>query len=170
MRKLEVVPYNSEWPNMFQNERIALAQILNDELINIYHIGSTSIPGLIAKPIIDILIVVKDINKIDEYNAALELIGYAAKGENGIPNRRYFQKGGDNRTHHLHIYELNDFNITRHIAFRDYLIAHPEQANRYADKKLALVKQNATDIEAYIEGKNDLVKELEEHAIEWYGD
>lgn len=65
---------------------------------------------------------------------------------------------------------MNDFNITRHIAFRDYLIAHPEQANRYADKKLALVKQNATDIEAYIEGKNDLVKELEEHAIEWYED
>lgn len=51
MRKLEVVPYNSEWPNMFQNEKIALAQILNDELIKIHHIGSTSIPGLIAKPI-----------------------------------------------------------------------------------------------------------------------
>ncbi|UTH15621.1 GrpB family protein [Macrococcus epidermidis] len=168
MRKLKVVPYNSEWLNMFQNEKIALAQILNDELISIHHIGSTSIPGLIAKPIIDILIVVKDINKIDDYNAALELISYAAKGENGIPNRRYFQKGGDNRTHHLHIYEVNDFNIIRHIAFRDYLIAHPEQANRYADKKLALVKKNATDIEAYIEGKNDLVKELEEHAIEWY--
>jgi len=65
---------------------------------------------------------------------------------------------------------LNDFNITRHIAFRDYFITHPEQANRYADKKLALVKQNATDIEVYIEGKTDLVKELEEHAIEWYGD
>lgn len=160
MRKLEVVPYNFEWTNMFNNEKIVLAQILNDELISIHHIGSTSVPGLIAKPIIDILIVVKDINKINDYDAALELIGYEAKGENGIPNRRYFQKGGDNRTHYLHIYELNDFNITRHIAFRDYLIAHPEQANRYADKKIELVRQNVTAIEAYIEGKDDLVKKI----------
>lgn len=160
MRKLEVVPYNFEWTNMFNNEKIVLAQILNDELISIHHIGSTSVPGLIAKPIIDILIVVKDINKINDYDAALELIGYEAKGENGIPNRRYFQKGGDNRTHYLHIYELNDINITRHIAFRDYLIAHPEQANRYADKKIELVRQNVTAIEAYIEGKDDLVKKI----------
>ena len=109
--------------------------IFEHEMIAIYHIGSTSVPGLKAKPIIDIMAVVKDINNVDKYNLEMRKIGYVPKGENGIVQRRYFQKGGDNRTHHVHIFQIGSSEITRHLAFRDYLIAHPDEMKKYGTLK-----------------------------------
>ncbi len=122
MRKLEICEYDCIWKEIFDNEKEMLREILFEDLLQIYHIGSTAVSTLYAKPIIDILIVVKDIKRIDKYNEKMSEIGYLAKGENGIINRRYFEKGGDQRTHHVHIYEKDDSNIIRHIAFRDYLL------------------------------------------------
>lgn len=111
--------------------------------------------------------VVQDIGLIDQYNQAMRNIGYEPKGENGIPGRRYFQKGGDNRTHHVHIYEVGSEEIKRHLAFRDYLKSHPEVMKRYGELKERLAQQFPYDIDSYIKGKELLAKEIEEKALKW---
>ncbi|WP_459500238.1 GrpB family protein [Bacillus sp. C1] len=107
-----------------------------------------------AKPIIDIMPVVRDINRIDEFNTSMVTISYKPKGEYGISQRRYFQKGGDNRTHQVHIYQLGNSEIDRHLAFRDYLQAHPNAAKKYGDLKEDLSKRFPYSIELYIKGRN----------------
>jgi GrpB-like predicted nucleotidyltransferase (UPF0157 family) len=122
MRMVEVSFYDEEWGLMFEEEKSKLYSIYGAELVDVHHIGSPSIKGLKAKPIIDIMPVVKDINIVETFNDQMREIGYDPKGENGIPGRRYFQKGGDKRTHHVYIYEQDDKQIERHIAFRNYSI------------------------------------------------
>ena len=90
-----VVPYCEEWPELYQTEAEEIRGILGENLVDIYHIGSTSVPGLAAKPIIDIMPVVRHIALVDTCNAAFEVLGYECMGEFGIPGRRYFRKGGD---------------------------------------------------------------------------
>lgn len=168
MRKVEVMPYNHEWPIMFEEETQRLWNIFGDEILDIHHIGSTSVMGLKAKPIIDMLPVVKDIQQIDHYNDAMAEIGYEPKGENGLPGRRYFQKGGDNRSHHVHVYEAGNPEIDRHLAFRDYLRVHPEAVKEYGDLKEALARRYPYDIDSYINGKSQFVRDWEKKALEWY--
>lgn len=93
VRIIEVVPFNSEWKGEYFKEAGRIRSIMKNEIIKIYHIGSTSIPGIYAKPIIDILIEVSDIDNVDKYNKGLESLGYIAKGEFGIEGRRFFIKG-----------------------------------------------------------------------------
>ncbi|WP_409294122.1 GrpB family protein [Peribacillus sp. SCS-26] len=170
MRNVEVCPYNEKWSQMFKEEAEKINLVLGDEMINIYHIGSTSIRGLSAKPIIDIMPVVKDINKVDTYNIEMKNLGYKPKGENGIRGRRYFQKGGDQRSHHLHIYQNGSHEIKRHLAFRDYLMSHPLEMKNYGELKEKLARQFLNDIESYIKGKDVFVKEMELKALVWYED
>ena len=92
MRKVEGKPYNEQWLSMFEKEANILHKILGSEIIDIHHIGNTSVNGLKAKPIIDIMPVVNDINRIDKFNTSMVAIGYEPKGENRISQRRYFQK------------------------------------------------------------------------------
>ncbi|ALC81196.1 MULTISPECIES: GrpB family protein [Bacillus] len=168
MRKVEVKPYNEKWLSMFEEEANTLHKIFGPEIIDIHHIGSTSVNGLKAKPIIDIMPVVRDINQIDSFNKTMVAIGYEPKGENGIFQRRYFQKGGDNRTHHVHIYQLGNSEIDRHLAFRDYLRAHPDATKKYGDLKEDLSQRFPYTIELYIKGKEQLVLEIEQKAVPWY--
>ncbi|MDN4492528.1 GrpB family protein [Ureibacillus aquaedulcis] len=168
MRKVEVKPYNKQWFSMLEEEANILHKILGVEIIDIHHIGSTSVKGLKAKPIIDIMPVVKDINRIDQFCVSMIAIGYNPKGENGIPERRYFQKGEDHRTHHVHVYQLGNSEIDRHLAFRDYLRAHPDVAKKYGDLKESLSQRFPYDIESYIKGKEQLVLEIEGKAMICY--
>lgn len=110
-------------------------------------------PGLEAKPIIDIMPVVRDIILVSEYNHAMQNIGYEPKGENGTKGRRFFQKGGVNRTHDLHIFQVGSPEIKRHLVFRDYLKAHSEAVNEYGKLKRKLAQQYPYDIESYIRGE-----------------
>lgn len=163
-----VVPYSREWKAMYEKEAEMIAEILGDNCTAVYHIGSTSVPGLAAKPIIDIMPVVKDICKVDECEPAFEKIGYEYLGEFGIPGRRYLRKGGDERTHQIHIFEKsNDKDIDRHLAVRDYLRTHEEAAREYGELKKALAEKFPYDIESYCDGKDRFVKELERKALEW---
>jgi GrpB-like predicted nucleotidyltransferase (UPF0157 family)/dienelactone hydrolase len=168
MRKVEVMSFNERWGQDFEEEAVLLQKIFGEEMFEIHHIGSTSVHGLSAKPIIDILPVVKDISQVDRYNANMTAIGYEAKGENGIAGRRYFQKGGNERTHHVHIYEKGSSEIDRHLAFRDFLRAHPEKAKAYGDLKEKLAQQFPFDIESYIKGKERLASKIEQEAVVWY--
>jgi GrpB-like predicted nucleotidyltransferase (UPF0157 family) len=167
--KVEVVEYNSEWPNLYLEEAEKIKNILGNELIDIYHIGSTSVTNLRAKSIIDIMPVVRDITKVDDYNKEFETLGYEPKGEFGMVGRRYFRKGVENRTHQIHIFERSNSNdIERHLAVRDYLRTHPEDAFEYGELKSRLATMFPSDIEAYCDGKDNFVKELERKALEWY--
>jgi GrpB-like predicted nucleotidyltransferase (UPF0157 family) len=108
MRKIEVVPYENHWCKKFQEE----AQLLKEampEMVKVHHIGSTSVPGLAAKPIIDMIMEVQDINKVDGWGTFFEKLSYVGRGENGISGRRYFVKGiNEKRTHHLHVFQTGD--------------------------------------------------------------
>lgn len=165
--KVIVTGSNPMWPNMFENEASRIREIFGEELISVHHIGSTSVSGLKAKPIIDIMPVVREIKVVDNYNDKMIAFGYEPMGEFGIPGRRYFRKGGDNRTHQIHVFQFDSKDVERHLAFRDFLRQHPDEANRYAKLKELLAGRFPNDIVAYSEGKNDFVKELEEKAIKW---
>ncbi|MFD1738775.1 GrpB family protein [Bacillus salitolerans] len=168
MRTIQVVPYNPMWKNEFEKEAKQLEGILGEECVKIHHIGSTSIPGMSAKPIIDILIEARDLHEIDKKNNQFHELGYEPRGEFGIPNRRYFPKGGDERTHHVHIFPTGHEEVMRHIAFRDYLIEHPCDAERYANVKIELAYKYKTNPYKYVEGKDSLIKEIEGKAKRWY--
>lgn len=92
MREVKVTEYNKDWLLMYEKEAVKLRKIFRSEITEIYHIGSTSVDGLIAKPVIDIMPVVRDVNRIDDYNTEMIDIGYEPKGENGLPGRRFFKR------------------------------------------------------------------------------
>lgn len=169
MRFIKVVDYNHNWSSDYQKEERSIRAILQDELVNIFHIGSTSVPGLKAKPIIDILLVVNDIHKLDSFSKQFQESGYEVKGEFGITGRRYFRKGGVRRTHQIHAFQYNNIEeIERHLAFRDYLREHPEVCRQYGEIKSQLAKQYPNDIDGYCNGKDDFVKSVEKDAIKWH--
>ena len=126
-------------------------RILGDELHSIHHIGSTSIPHISAKPIIDIMPIVNNIDNVDKYNLAFEEFDYDVHGEYGIVNRRYFtkfDKETNKKLYHVHIYDRkDDKNIIRHLAFIDYLIEFPEVAKEYEDFKMTLINKYCGDKE-----------------------
>ncbi len=168
MRKVEVVPHNPSWHQEFERESKLVATVLGNNFITIHHIGSTSIPNIYAKPIIDMLIEVTDIEEIDKYNPEMIGLGYEAMGEFGIPGRRYFRKEINNiRTHHLHTFQVNSPDVARHLYFRDYMKAHPEDAKKYSDLKRELARQFPHDIESYMDGKDGFIKEMEIKARNW---
>ncbi|MDT8976280.1 GrpB family protein [Paenibacillus sp. chi10] len=164
-----VTKYNEDWNRMFEDEAQKIKAIFGDELIDIHHIGSTSVPGLQAKPIIDMMPVVKDITRIDSFNEQMKELGYECMGEFGMEGRRYFRKGGDHRTHHVHAFQMDNIeDIQRHLAVRDFLRTHPEVASQYGSLKERLARQYPDDIEAYMDGKDSFVKNLEKEAIDWH--
>lgn len=166
---VEVVPYQSSWPMQFEEEKVKIATILGDNLVACYHIGSTSVEGLSAKPIIDIMPVVHDISIVDLEIASFHQIGYESLGEYGITGRRFFRKGGEKRTHHIHIFEAtNSKDINRHLAVRDYLREHPKVSQEYAKLKMALAQKFITDIDGYCDGKDAFMKQMEQDALEWW--
>src|SRR5947209_8072592 len=122
--RVQVVAYRDEWVELFRREAEQLGRVFGDELIAIHHIGSTAVPGLQAKPVIDMLPVVRQIERVDAFDPAMRALGYEPMGEYGIPGRRYFRKGGDDRTHQAHAFQQGDPNVERHLAYRDYLRAH----------------------------------------------
>lgn len=167
MRKLEVVEYDPRWPDLFELERRLLFQTLGDVAVWIHHIGSTAVPGLAAKPTIDILIEVTDVVALDAFDANMKAIHYEPKREFGIPGRRYFKKGGDSSTHHIHAFARGDSNVTRYIAFRDYLRAYPNIAYDYAKLKKGVAARCNNSINSYCNGKDAYVKHIEADAIGW---
>jgi GrpB-like predicted nucleotidyltransferase (UPF0157 family) len=169
--KVEVVDYTPSWAEKYQQEAQKIRRILGENLAEIYHIGSTAVPGLKAKPIIDIMPVVYDLCQVDQKNIEFEKLGYECMGEFGIVGRRYFRKGKENRTHQIHVFAAeSDADIRRHLAVRDYLRAFQETAREYGLLKEKLAKKYPQDIEGYCDGKDAFVKKLEKEALSWYKD
>ncbi len=163
---ITVTDYNPLWAIKFEEESLLIKDIIADNCIAIYHIGSTSVPGLAAKPIIDIMVVVKSLEKVDDIAEDFLKIGYEYLGEFGIAGRRYLRKGGDERTHQIHIFQADDCNnIGRHLAFRDYMRTHEKERDEYAKIKIALAQRFPYDIDGYCDGKENFVREMEKLAL-----
>ena len=163
-----VVEYNPNWVNEFLIESSKLKDVLGDIVNNIHHIGSTAVPGLMAKPIIDIMPEVTDLGLLDAKSNEMEKLGYEVMGAFGIPGRRYFRKGGDHRTHQIHAFKSGDPNLIRHLAFRDYLIAHEQIAKEYGELKFSIARSINNDIERYSDEKDPFIKHHEMKALKWY--
>jgi GrpB-like predicted nucleotidyltransferase (UPF0157 family) len=168
-RKVEVVPHNPDWRSLFEIESNQIAIALGENVIAIHHIGSTSIETIYAKPIIDILVEVSSIDKVDEQNSSMQLLGYQCMGEFGIKDRRFFLKDNQDgiRTYHIHIFEVGSVHIARHLTFRDYLNIHIEDALAYSLLKRSLAEKYPHDIESYMDGKQDFIREIDCEAVEW---
>ena len=167
-REVEVFPYSPEWENSFNRELALIKELFGKNEVGIYHIGSTSVPGLSAKPIIDVLIEVETLRMMDLVTQDMERAGYEAKGENGIAGRRFFQKSKNGvRLYHVHAFKKGNPEIERHLVFRDYLRTHPEKAAKYAKVKQQAAARNPYDIETYMIEKEPIIKELEQEALRW---
>ena len=165
MRKVEVVPYDPGWPGEFESEARRIRSVLGAEAVAIHHYGSTGIPGLCAKPIIDILVEVRDVEAIDALNAEMEALGYEVRGEWGFSGRRYFVKEqAGRRTPHAHLYQSGHPEIERCFNFRSYLLSHPDEAEAYGGLKRSLAEQFPYDARRYNEGKTRFVKRVDELA------
>ncbi|MBY0280770.1 MAG: GNAT family N-acetyltransferase [Alphaproteobacteria bacterium] len=145
---------------MFEEEASKIQGALGANCIAVHHIGSTSVPGLAAKPIIDILPIVKDIMCVDAVNEKMAALGYEIKGEYGITFRRFFYKGEPIRTHHVHVFEEGSPEIERHLKFRDWMCTHPEDLNTYANLKQELAKKYSHDRMGYGLGKESFVASI----------
>jgi GrpB-like predicted nucleotidyltransferase (UPF0157 family) len=167
-RMIEVLPYDPSWPMIYRAEVVQVATVLGSNVVAAHHIGSTAVPGLAAKPTIDILLVVRELEALDACNPALADLGYQAKGEHGILGRRYFsKKEGDRHLFHIHAYAEGHTDINRHLNFRDYLIAHPGAALDYQILKQALAVQFRDAPAEYTAGKADFIREIEIRAAAW---
>jgi len=166
-RIIEVVEYDPKWPEEFEREARAISVVLRDQDARIHHIGSTAVPGLKAKPVIDIMLEVKDVAELDAHETEMKNLGYIPKGEYGIPGRRFYLKGLYDRTHHIHAFKAGSPDVQRHIAFRNYLIANPSIAREYEKLKVRCANICNNDIDKYCSEKSKFIQKHEKKAIKW---
>lgn len=156
--KVEVVPYDPSWPQLFIKYAAEINTILGDNCIDVLHIGSTSVPGLSAKPIIDIIPVVKDIFSVNQ--SALESYGYVWRGESGMMFRGHGYRYTPEGNVHLHIWEQGHPEIEKHMLFAQHLRKNPEDRKAYEDLKLQLAKKYEDDPRTYSLQKDNLVRAI----------
>ena len=164
---VRVVPYDPAWPAQADAEAACVRTAIGDDVIEIDHVGSTSVPDLLAKPVIDLSVGLRSLELPPEAVRSMERLGYEYLGEYGLPGRLFFRKGGDARTHHVHAVEHGGEHWRRHRAFRDYLRAHPDEADAYGEHKLAIAA-DARDSEDYWTRKQPFVDALFARAWHWY--
>ena len=162
-RSVIIADYDPRWPTMFESERTLLTQAIGDTALDIQHIGSTSVPGLAAKPIIDIVIVVANLDEARE--RCVEPLSdlayrYVPEYEVVMPERLYFDRG-EPSSHHIHMVEPGSDFWKRHLLFRDYLREHPEVARDYAILKRRLAREHGTDVDGYTEAKSEFIRSIE---------
>ena len=156
---VKLIPYNSNWERLFEDEKSSLQEVIGAYVLDIQHVGSTSIPGMIAKPIIDIAIAVQSFEDATVCIKPIEQLGYEYRGEFGIPRRHYFTKG-DPRTHHIHMNEISSRDWLDQITYRNYLIQHPGVAKEYAELKVKLAQSYPTNRQLYTESKAPFINHV----------
>jgi GrpB-like predicted nucleotidyltransferase (UPF0157 family) len=153
-------PYTAEWARLFAEEEERIRGAIGEYVLDIQHVGSTAIPGMAAKPILDIAVAVASFEEAFVCVAPMEHIGYEYCGENGIPRRHYFVKRSPLTTHHVHINERGSRNWENQVIFRDYMSAHPQAIEAYIALKEGLAKQFPRDREAYTNGKAQFIEHI----------
>lgn len=158
---VRIAPYHPRWAEYFRMEKELLLKTMGEKVVDIRHIGSTSIVGMPAKPILDILVGVQTLAAVEPFAKDLSVIGYEDRGNGDEPGRRYFVKGaGEKRTHHLNFCESNGSFWIKHVLFRDYLEKHSDARKQYAILKQALAERFPTDRNAYTTGKEEFVRSI----------
>ena len=165
--KVKLSKYDPNWINLFQEEKKQISNKLGDKIVTVEHIGSTSVPGLGAKPIIDILLGVKNISDADEFIPKMTELGYEYRNnfEHVMPYRRYFTKPG---FYHVHTVEVTSSFWKRHLLFRDYLRAHVEVRDAYYKLKKELAEREWDDTNDYALAKTGFIKRIEKEAEVYY--
>ncbi|MBI1406313.1 MAG: GrpB family protein [Caulobacter sp.] len=169
-RRVELVAPDPAWTGMADRHGAVLGSLLGDNLISLHHIGSTAIPGILAKPVIDLLPVVHELARVDGARPALVAAGFQWRGENGIAGRRFClleDPASGLRLVHVHIFVAGSAEIDRHLAFRDYLRAHPGEAADYQAQKQTAARLHPEDPLAYNDAKSDWIKACEQRALAW---
>jgi GrpB-like predicted nucleotidyltransferase (UPF0157 family) len=156
---IHVAPYDPLWPREFEAEADRILRACDDLSILLEHVGSTAVPGLSAKPIIDIAAGVPPRASRAPYIAALISLGYEHLGAHGVPGRDYFRRGTP-RTHHVHMVSWSSGTWRDHLFFRDYLRAHSDVAQEYAVLKRELAAQFPDDRQRYMEEKAPFIKSV----------
>lgn len=161
-KNVVVEKYDENWKNDFIEIRDELQAALEDSVLNIEHVGSTSVEGLSAKPIIDIDIVISDLSVFDEVKRRLGTIGYQHEGDLGIPGREAFKYDGKDhlRKHHLYVCTQDCSELKRHITFRDYLRSNPDAVREYSRVKEEGAKLYPHDIDSYINHKSPFIEAI----------
>lgn len=152
-----VVPYDPRWPAVFVALRERVAAELGELAVGIEHVGSTAVPGLDAKPVIDIDVVIRSVDDLAQTARRLAALGYAHIGDLGIAGREAFQADGDLPRHNLYVCAAGAVELQRHLTFRDALRNDPALAGRYAALKRELATRHRDDRDAYSEGKTAFV-------------
>ena len=157
-----VRPYNKAWKQNFIDIRAEIQDALGELALAIEHVGSTSVEGLSAKPIIDIDVVIKDESMLEYVISALQRIGYRHEGNLGIPGREAFKYDGKEhlQKHHLYVCPQDSAELRRHIAFRDYLRTHPEAVREYSRIKEEGASLYPLDMAKYIEHKSPFIERI----------
>ncbi len=163
---VKLVKYNPKWWQSFEREAKKIKKVFGREVLTIQHVGSTSIPGILAKPIIDIVLIVPSLQKAKCYISKLKAIGYALKKNDTKKERLFFTKGPEKkRTRYLHIGELGSSYAERMIFFRDYLRQHKSTAKKYSELKEILAKKYPDKREIYAKRKKGLIERIVKNLI-----
>lgn len=163
---VRIVDYDPAWPEMAVAEMARIEAGLGDLAVRVDHVGSTAVPGMAAKPIVDLQLAVAEIRPTEPFARPLEGLGYLFAPDPDSPDLHFFGKPAERpRTFHLHVCVAGSNHERRHLALRDHLRAHPDEALRYAEVKRELVARRPGDRLAYIEGKAGYVAALEQRAL-----
>ncbi len=170
-REFFLAKYDDKWVEIFEHTAKQLKNIFGPELIEIHHIGSTSIPGMLAKPQIDILMEVKDLDQIEKYYSEMERSGFKPMGRKYTrrPDSEYFVKDSldGKRLISIHAYQVGNAEIENKLIFRDYLRENETARSSYIDKKRELYKKYRNDYPSYRAGKFDIIEKLKNEAYRW---
>lgn len=151
-----LVDWDKEWTVLFKNEKQRILELVKDDNIKVHHIGSTSVPNLKSKPILDIAVEVSDLREINKYTNLLNQLGYVSLGNAILPDRYYFIKGNP-RTHQIHLYEKNNQFLKDQILFRDILRTNSVIKNEYEVLKLKLAEANQNNKHKYADMKTEFI-------------
>lgn len=167
-----MLPHDPVWARRFPAEATRLLRTFAGGVLAVHHVGSTAVPGLLAKPVLDVLLVARTLSDLDAARSDAEAEGYLWRGAFGIAGRRYLTASrrdgsGDAYDVHVHAFAAGDPNVERHVDFRDFLLAHPERAASYGRLKRELAARFADDRAAYTDAKTAFIRETEELARAW---
>ena len=162
-----LVPYDPSWPEGFRRHALALRRLLGSTALRIDHVGSTAVPGLVAKPVIDIQVSVARLEPVEAYREPLERAGWRFRADNPDRSKRYFREPATEARTHLHVRPLGSLDEQLTLLFRDFLRSHPEAGREYAREKERLATLYRNDRERYVDGKEPKVWEILRAAHDW---
>jgi GrpB-like predicted nucleotidyltransferase (UPF0157 family) len=152
---IEIEEYDSAWPEEYERLKARVLNVLGDLVVRVEHVGSTAVPGLAAKSIIDLYAVVADLDRASE---RLATVGYAPEGDLGVPGRLGFAWPPDEKRHHLYLCTADHAGLERVVRFRDYMRANPDEVLAYGELKRELAAQHRNERDAYAEGKGPFIE------------